>query len=57
MQVGAETLPSGYLPLPALVEPVGQAVMTHGNDGKPIWKMCLILLKLQDLWHFYKINL
>jgi len=38
MQVGAETLPSRYLPLPALLEQAMQVIKTHGNDGNPIWK-------------------
>jgi len=32
-QVGSETLPSGYLPLPVFLEPALQVVKTHGNDG------------------------
>jgi hypothetical protein len=38
MQVGAEMLPSGYLPLPALLEQPMQVIKTHRNDGKSIWK-------------------
>jgi hypothetical protein len=29
----------------------------HENGGNPIWKNVLILLKLHNIWHFYKINL
>jgi len=35
-QVGSETLPSGYLPLPVFIEPALQVVKTHGNDGNLI---------------------
>jgi len=38
MQRGAETLPSRYLRLPALLEQARQVIKTHENDENSIWK-------------------
>jgi len=48
-QVGAKKVTVRIFTPPALPEPAWLAAKIHGNDGNPIWEMCLILLKLQNI--------